>query len=121
MLTVIELPQLWLVAKTLRVNLRQVTRQVYEVAFRNLQFYKLVQSSTSNVRIKYNKLKVNLKYFQKKSRNDGQSREDDNPFFAAGGPGTGTYENYDACIAQGEHELRYQINDIRITDVLDQK
>ena len=46
------------------------------------------------------------------------SREDDNPFFAAGGPGTGTYENYDACIAQGEHELRYQINDIRITNIL---
>ena len=79
----------------------------------------MIQNFTSqnNVRIKYN-IKVNLKYFQKKSRNDGQSREDDNPFFAAGGPGTGTYENYDACIAQGEHELRYQINDIRITNGL---
>ena len=114
MLTVIELPQLWLVAKTLRVNLRQVTRQVYGrqmVDKAKMQIDLLVLIKTLDY-----VLRMNLKYFQKKSRNDGQSREDDNPFFAAGGPGTGTYENYDACIAQGEHELRYQINDIRITN-----
>ena len=52
--------------------------------------------------------------FKRKSRNEGQSREDDNPFFAAGGPGAGTYENYDACIAQGEHELRYPKNNFTI-------
>ena len=46
-------------------------------------------------------------HFQKKNRNEGLAREDDNPFFAPGGHGSGTYENFDACIAQGEHELKY--------------
>ena len=43
---------------------------------------------------------------QKKSRNEAQSREDDNPYFSLGGMGTGADQNYDACIAQGEHELK---------------
>ena len=43
---------------------------------------------------------------QKKNRNDAKLREDDNPFFSLGGMGTGGDADYDACIAQGEHELK---------------
>ena len=43
---------------------------------------------------------------QKKNRNEAQAREDDNPYFSVGGTGADTEANFDACIAQAEHELK---------------
>ena len=46
-------------------------------------------------------------FVQKKSRSDAKTREDDNPFLSSiSGMGCGANVNYDACIAQGEHELK---------------
>ena len=43
---------------------------------------------------------------KKISKIEARAGEGNNPFFNLGGMGTGADENYDACLTQGEHELK---------------